>query len=68
MARNNYPICSECGDEINPNRYEDCEQLFIVGDDGLCKSCFLQWLKDEWLDGDLEGLATAIGVRTVELR
>ncbi len=66
MKRRTYPHCDKCDAEINPNKYEDCEQYYLVGRDVYCKDCFKEWLMD-WLETNLDDVAEFAGVPVVEV-
>lgn len=66
MKRRTYPHCDKCDAEINPNKYEDCEQYYLVGRDVYCKDCFKDWLMD-WLETNLDDVAEFAGVPVVEV-
>lgn len=67
MKRIKYPVCSECGDEINPIKYDDCEKYYQM-DDGeiLCRDCFIKREK-KFLELSADDYADLIGVRVVAL-
>ena len=67
MKRIKYPVCSECGDEINPIKYDDCEKYYQM-DDGeiLCRDCFIK-LEKKFLELSTDDYADLIGVRVVAL-
>ena len=60
MARR-YPICNNCGAEINPNKYEDCEKCYISGGQTLCRDCFLEF-SEEYLRLNTDDFAELVGV------
>ena len=66
MKRLTYPVCANCDAEINPYKYEDCEQYYLVGEEVYCKDCFKSWLA-EWIELNLEDVATLAGVPVVEV-
>lgn len=67
MKRIKYPVCSECGEEINPIKYDDCEKYYQM-DDGeiLCRDCFIKREK-KFLELSADDYADLIGVRVVAL-
>lgn len=66
MRRTSYPICEECGDEINPNKYDDCDQYFISNDRVLCKECVKKEI-EEMMQYNFQQVAEALGIYTVEV-
>ena len=56
-----YPVCSQCGHELNPRLEDDCEKYYLVGGEIYCKYCFQDWLKD-LVDDDLDVLADALNI------
>lgn len=60
-----YPVCSECGDEINPIKYDGCEKYYMM-DEGeiLCRDCFLQ-KNIEYLELNTDDFAILIGALVV---
>lgn len=66
MKRLTYPVCTKCDAEINPHKYEDCEQYYLVEGENMCKDCFKDWLLD-WIQTNLDEVAFAIGVPVVEV-
>ena len=67
MKRIKYPVCSECGEEINPIKYDNCEKYYQM-DDGeiLCRGCFIKREK-KFLELSTDDYADLIGVRVVAL-
>lgn len=63
----NYPVCSKCDAEINPNLWDGCEKYYKVGGEILCADCFKDWLM-EWIGGDLDEVARALEIPVVEVR
>ena len=59
-----YPKCSECGEEINPNKYEDCEKAYLTKDGTLCKDHFLCYLEANYT---LDEIASALGIGVIYL-
>lgn len=55
-----YPICDECGLEINPCKYDDCEKYFISDGRILCKECFIEE-SIEYIKTNLNEFANIIG-------
>lgn len=66
MKRTKYLHCDKCDCEINPNKWDDCEKYYVVGEEVYCKDCFKDWLRD-WIDSNLDEAADAIGVPVVEV-
>ena len=67
MKRIKYPVCSECGEEINPIKYDDCEKYYqMVDGEILCRDCFIKWEK-KFLELSTDDYADLIGVRVVAL-
>lgn len=66
MKRLSYPVCAKCDAEINPNKYDDCEQYYLVGHEIFCKDCFKEWLLD-WVESNLDDVADIVGVPVVEV-
>lgn len=56
-----YPVCDQCGGEINPNKYDDCEKYFISGGRTLCKECFIEE-SIEYIKTNLNDFAGLMGV------
>lgn len=65
MKRIKYPVCSECGEEINPIKYDDCEKYYQM-DDGeiLCRGCFLE-KNMEYLERNTDDFAILIGALVI---
>ena len=67
MKRIKYPVCSECGEEINPQKYDDCEKYYLTEKgEPLCRSCFIKREK-KFLELSTDDYADLIGVRVVVL-
>ena len=66
MKRLKFPVCDKCDAEINPDKYDDCEQYYIVEGETLCKDCFKDWLL-EWAELNLDDVAELAGVPVVEV-
>ena len=58
--RRKYPICAECGTEINPSEWDDGNKYFYDGE-VMCKECFVHWLEDQGIDA----IARAMGVAVI---
>lgn len=56
-----YPVCENCGGEINPVRYDDCEKYFISDGRILCKECFIEE-SIEYIKTNLNEFANIMGV------
>ena len=67
MKQMQYPTCANCGAEINPNRFDDCEKYYMVGGEIMCKVCFKDWLLD-WIETNMDDVAELAGVPVVEVR
>lgn len=65
-AMRRYPHCEECGGEINPNKYEDCERYYLSNGRVLCRECFLSEA-EEYLERNTEDFARAVGAAIVEV-
>lgn len=66
MKRLKYPVCEKCDAEINPNKYDDCEQYYLIGEETYCRECFKDWLLEQ-LDSVLDDVAALVGVAVVEV-
>lgn len=66
MAARKYPVCEECGDEINPMLYEDCGCYYINNGRVLCAECFRAEIR-ELLEHSPATVAEMIGAAVVEL-
>ena len=63
-AMRKHPHCEECGGEINPNKYEDCERYYISNGRALCRECFLAEA-GEYLERNTDDFARAVGAAVV---
>lgn len=61
-----YPICANCGGEIDPTRYDGCESYYITKDGPLCRECFMKEA-EEYIRLNLDGFAAMVGVPVVRL-
>ena len=59
-----YPVCSQCGHELNPVLEDDCEKYYLVGGEIYCKYCFQDWLRD-LVEDEPDLLADALNIRMV---
>lgn len=66
MKRLRYPACANCDAEINPVKYDDCEEYYLVEGEIYCKDCFKEWL-EEWIELNLNDVAELAGVPVVEV-
>lgn len=55
-----YPYCERCCDEINPEKYEDCEEYYVTDEGILCKECFKKHV-NEILDVSPDQIAQLLG-------
>lgn len=58
-----YPVCDGCGGEINPNRFDGCEEYFVSNGLTLCAEC----MRKEIEDLDLQILTEALGIQRIEV-
>lgn len=61
-----YPICEDCGAEINPHKYEDCEYAVISNGREICKDCFIREAT-EFMEINTKQFAELIGAEIVEM-
>ena len=66
MKRLKYPVCDNCGAEINPTKWDDCEQYYLSGGEAMCKDCFMDWLHN-WVESNLDAVTELAGVYVVEV-
>lgn len=67
MKRIKYPVCSECGEEINPQKYDGCEKYYLTAEGKVvCRDCFIEG-QIEYLELNTDDYADLIGVRVVAL-
>ena len=64
--RRKYPICDNCGAEINPNKYEDSDHYYLSNGKILCKECF-QKESEEYLETNTDDFAALVGASVVEV-
>ena len=57
-----YPVCENCGDEINPNRYDDCDYTY----NGLCKECAKKQILED-MKIDFEMVCRVLGYEVLEV-
>ena len=61
-----YPICANCGGEIDPTRYDGCESYYITKYGPLCRECFIEQ-EEEYLRLNTEEFAALVGAQVVRL-
>lgn len=61
-----YPLCDNCGGEINPNKYENCERYYVWDNEPICEECFKK-KAIEIIESDPELAAKIFGVYVGEL-
>ena len=64
--KNKFPVCQECGDEINPELYENCDRYFVSNGRVLCRDCFLTESK-EYMETETDSFAEMIGAKVVHI-
>lgn len=60
-----YPVCEQCGGEINPNKYEDSDRCYELPDGSvLCRECFIL-REEEYMRINTDDFAALVGVKVV---
>lgn len=60
-----FPLCSQCGIEIDPAKYEDCRRYFFWRGEVLCQDCFRSSV-EEYAETNLPDLARQLGAEILE--
>lgn len=59
-------VCAKCDLVIDPALYDGCDRYYLVGGEIYCEDCFRDWVMD-WVESNIEDVASFIGVPVVEV-
>lgn len=59
-----YPICTHCGEKIDPEQFSGCDYSYSRGEEVLCEDCFQSNINAKTCSHDgLEELAEELGYK-----